>query len=329
MAVLIPDAEGLRAAVAALAAGELVGMPTETVYGLAADASSEVAVARVFAAKGRPRFDPLIVHLPAATFADELPRWVDASALSAVRSLARALWPGPLTVVAPRALGVLDLVTAGLPTVAVRVPRHPVAQALLDSFGPVVAPSANRFGRISPTTAAHVAAELGDAVAVVLDGGPCAVGVESTVVGLGVGGPTLYRPGGTPRDAVEAVLGPLAAAADPGAKPTSPGQLASHYAPATPVELLDAVDLAPDRCRGAAVLRARAGECPVGAVAMEVLSPSGGDVEAAQRLFGALRRLDAVGAPRIVAERWNDAGGLGPAIDDRLARAAAPRPPSR
>jgi len=325
MAVVGASDEGLRRAAAALARGELVGMPTETVYGLAADAARPDAVARVFAAKGRPRFDPLIVHLPHEGLSQQLPAWVHPAAHDVVLRLADAFWPGPLTVVVPRAEGVLDLVTAGLETVAVRVPRHPVAQALLRRFGPVVAPSANRFGRISPTRAADVVAELGDAVAVVVDGGPCEVGVESTVVGLGPPA-VLFRPGGTPRLAVEGVLGALVDAADPGTRPASPGQLASHYAPEAPVRLVDSVDTAPvEWLHGAAVLRARPGPLPAGVIHQVVLSPTGSDLEAARRLFAALRDLDDAGAERIVVERWGRSEGLGPAIDDRLRRAAAPR----
>ena len=326
MAVVTPDPEGIARAVAVLRRGKLVGMPTETVYGLAGDATNPEAVARVFAAKGRPRFDPLIVHLPPTALAERLPAWVHPEALARVQRVGDALWPGPLTLVVPRAAGVLDLVTSGLDTVAVRVPSHPVAQALLEAFGPVVAPSANRFGRISPTRAADVVEELGDKVPVVLDGGACRIGVESTVVGLAdAAQPVLFRPGGTPLEAVEALLGPLASAPDPGSAPTSPGQLASHYAPRTRLVLVDRLEDEPALLSGAAVLRARGGEAlPSGVCAGEVLAPSGSSIEAAQRLFGALRRLDAVGASRIVVERWGDAEGLGAAIDDRLSRAAVP-----
>lgn len=321
MSIHDADAEGLQAAVRALAAGGLVGMPTETVYGLAATAADASAVARVFAAKARPTFDPLIVHLPARGLAAHLARWVTPTAAAWALRVTEGFWPGPLTLVLPRAAGVPDLVTAGLDTVAVRVPRHPVAQALLEAAGPLVAPSANRFGRISPTRPEHVVEELGDAVAVVLDGGPCEVGVESTVVGMGEPA-VLFRPGGTPRAALEQVLGPLIAAADPGSRPRSPGQLASHYAPRTPVALAPSPLGPDDDLQGAAVLRYADGPALRGACAVEVLSPGGDPAEAARRLFAALRSLDAVGAPRIVAELCPDTEGLGHAINDRLRRAA-------
>jgi L-threonylcarbamoyladenylate synthase len=321
MPVVSPDPSGLQAAVDALRDGALVGMPTETVYGLAADATRPEAVARVFEAKARPTFDPLIVHLPDDDPLAALAEWVTPRAVAWARPLAEAFWPGPLTLVLPRRDCVLDLVTAGLDTVAVRVPRHPVAQALLRAAGPVVAPSANRFGRISPTRPEHVVEELADRVAVVLDGGPCEVGVESTVVGMGHPA-VLYRPGGTPLAAIEALLGPLVAAADPGSAPRSPGQLASHYAPLTPVQLA-AEPLDPDDdVQGAAVLRFRSTEPVRGASAQRTLSPEGDLAVAARALFATLRQLDDVAAPRILCELCPTDEGLGHAINDRLRRAA-------
>ncbi len=321
MPVRTADARGLAEAVAALKQGHLVGLPTETVYGLAADAGNPDAVARVFAAKARPTFDPLIVHLPDNAPFDALSDWVTDEGVAWARPLVHGLWPGPLTLVLPRRDHVLDLVTAGLDTVAVRVPRHPVAQQLLRAFGPLVAPSANRFGRISPTRPEHVDEELGEAVSVILDGGPCTVGVESTVVGMGQPA-VLYRPGGTPLADIEALVGPLVAAVDPGSRPRSPGQLASHYAPATPVVLAPVALDPDDDVQGAAVLRFQSVEPVRGASAQRVLSPHGDLAQAARELFAALRALDAVGAPRILAELCPSEQGLGHAINDRLRRAA-------
>lgn len=293
------------AAAAILAEGGLVAIPTETVYGLAAGAEDGRAVARVFEAKGRPRFNPLIVHA-----ADEGAALALGLACEDARALARAFWPGPLTLVLPLApdAGLSDLVTAGAGRVALRVPTHPLALEVLRLAGPLAAPSANPSGRISPTTADHVLAGLGGRIEAVLDGGPCAVGLESTIVGLGAGPPSLLRPGGVPAEAIEAILGrPLAAGSE-----TAPGRLASHYAPRAPVRL-DALEAVPgERMLG------------FGAVPGDVtLSASGDLVEAASRLFGALHALDAMGGPIAVAPI--PAHGLGLAIRDRLARAAAPR----
>ncbi|HET7714533.1 MAG TPA: L-threonylcarbamoyladenylate synthase, partial [Bauldia sp.] len=236
-------AAGIAAAKAALRRGALVGIPTETVYGLAADARSDQAVAGIFAAKGRPRFNPLIVHVPSLADAERLVAFAPAA-----RRLARSFWPGPLTLVLPRRgdCGISDLATAGLDTVAVRVPAHPVAQALLHAAAmPLAAPSANRSGHVSPTTAAHVAADLGDAVAVILDAGPTGIGLESTVVGFDDGRAILYRPGGVSRAEIESIIGSplITAGADP-TRPSSPGMLARHYAPAARLRL-DARNVVP------------------------------------------------------------------------------------
>lgn len=309
---LAPDAAGIAEAARVLALGELVAFPTETVYGLGGDARSDRAVARIYAAKGRPSFNPLIVHLP------------DLAAVEAValvgpnaRALAQAFWPGPLTLVLPLrdGAGISPLVTAGLATVAVRVPAHPLAQALLRAFGgPVAAPSANPSGRVSPTRADHVMDGLSGRIAAVLDGGPCAVGLESTIV-LADPDPQLLRPGGVPVEALEAVLGqPLALAGD-GAKPTAPGQLASHYAPEAGVRL--------------GVTTAQPGEVLVGFGPVQgtlTLSATGDLVEAAARLFQTLREADQLAGPsgRIAFAPIPETG-LGRAINDRLRRAAAPR----
>jgi L-threonylcarbamoyladenylate synthase len=308
---LTPDAAGIAEAARLLAAGELVAFPTETVYGLGGDARSDTAVARIFAAKGRPSFNPLIVHLPDLAAVEAV-----AHAGPRARDLARAFWPGPLTLVLPVIEGAVSpLVTAGLPTVAVRVPAHPLAQALLRAFGgPVAAPSANPSGRVSPTRADHVIEALSGRIAAVLDGGPCAVGLESTIVSADPL-PILLRPGGLPAEAVEAALGePLAPAGD-APKPSSPGQLASHYAPGAPVRL-DAT-------------AARPGEVLVGFGPVRgvlTLSETGDLVEAAARLFQSLRDADRLAGPagRIAVAPVPETG-LGRAINDRLRRAAAPR----
>lgn len=302
-----------------LRAGGLVALPTETVYGLAADATNGAAVARIYAAKGRPSFNPLIAHVADIAAAERLARFAPDAA-----TLARAFWPGPLTLVLPKAgtSGVSDLATAGLDSIALRIPDHPVARALLEAFGaPLVAPSANRSGHVSPTTAAHVLADLEGRVDLILDAGPTRVGVESTIVAC-LDEPVLLRPGGISRAEIERVLGkPLADAAPVAADaPPAPGLLASHYAPHAPLTL-DIRDWSPDD----AVLAF--GPLPANAPPAAMLlnlSPSGDLVEAAASLFSHLRQLDASGAPRIVAMPVPD-GGLGEAINDRLRRAAAPR----
>jgi L-threonylcarbamoyladenylate synthase len=310
--ILSPTPDGIAAAVSLLNAGELVAFPTETVYGLGGDARSDLAVARIFAAKGRPRFNPLIVHVPDLAAAEVL-----AVFSPQARALAQAFWPGPLTLVLPLrdGSGLSPLVTADLPSVAIRVPAHPLARALLAALGgPLAAPSANPSGRVSPTRAAHVVDGLAGRIAAVLDGGDCAVGVESTIVALEPV-PVLLRPGGLPVEALEAALGLRLASGGDAAKPSAPGQLASHYAPAAGVRL-NAVS-------------AVAGEVMVGfgAVAGDLtLSASGDLVEAAARLFHTLREADRLAGPsgRIAFAPVPETG-LGRAINDRLRRAAAPR----
>lgn len=318
---LSPDASGLAEAAALLRAGRLVAFPTETVYGLGADATDPAAVAGIFAAKERPRFNPLISHVADADAALAEGAF-DALALR----LAEAFWPGPLTLVVPAHPNtrVSDLARAGLSSVALRVPAHPAARALLADVGrPVAAPSANRSGRVSPTRADHVIEDLEGRIAAVLDGGDTPVGVESTVVACLGGVPRLLRPGGITRAALREVLGldPAAAEAADADRPAGPGMLASHYAPRARVRL-DAVQVEP----GEAVLLFGEGR-PVGladARAALNLSPAGDVAEAAARLFGALRTLDASGAATIAVVPI-PADGLGEAIRDRLARAAAPR----
>lgn len=308
---MIPGQDIIRAA-RILRQGGLVAFPTETVYGLGADACNDEAVARVFAAKGRPQFNPLIAHVTDLAAAEKLGVFP-----AAARALADAFWPGPLTIVVERAAGcpVSRLASAGLSSLALRVPAHTLALALLAEFGgPVVAPSANASGRISPTSAAHVRASLGEAVDMILDGGPSQVGVESTVVSFLDGPPRLLRPGGLPREEIEACLGTRLA--EPAAGPLhSPGQIESHYAPR-------------------ATLRLNA-DAPVGGEVYlgfgihshgpHTLSATGNLIEAAANLFRMLHDLDAEGPHRIAVAPIPHAG-LGDAINDRLNRAAAPRP---
>ncbi len=283
-----PDA--IAEAARHLRGGGVVAFPTETVYGLGAYATDALAVARVFAIKDRPSFDPLIVHLADAADLDAVARAVP----DAARRLLARYWPGPLTVVLPRTALIPDLVTAGLDSVAVRVPDHAVAQALLRAVGrPIAAPSANPFGYVSPTTAAHVADQLGAAVPLILDGGPCRVGLESTIVSFLATQPALLRPGLIGLEELEAILGPLRLATAQ-ALPTAPGQLPRHYAPRTPLVIVASPAAVPLADRAAAALLT-AGPVSDTSGYRDVfqLSPDGDLVTAAARLFGALRALDA------------------------------------
>ena len=310
----LKDSEtGLRRAGEILRAGGLVAFPTETVYGLGGDARDDRAVARIFEAKGRPRFNPLIVHLPDVESARELAVFDDRA-----EALARAFWPGPLTLVLPirPGSGLSPLVTAGLDSVALRLPAHPLARALLRAFGgPLAAPSANPSGKVSPTRAEHVRAGLAGRIEAILDGGPCAVGVESTILGL-VGQPELLRPGGLAVEVLEEVLGETLAMGGSAERPNAPGQLASHYAPGAAVRL-NATG------REAGEIWVGFGPCPGADLS---LSEQGDPVEAAARLFHILREADARAGPagRIAFAPVPEAG-LGRAINDRLRRAAAPR----
>ena len=317
MPVVTASDATIEAAAEALRAGCLVAFPTETVYGLGADATNGRALAQIFAAKGRPRFNPLIAHVASRAAAEQI-----AVLDERARRLAEAFWPGPLTLVLRRRAdsGISDLATAGLETVAVRVPAHPVALALLSAVDrPIAAPSANRSGHISPTTAAHVHADLGEVPALILDAGPCRHGLESTVLdvtGLDV---AVLRPGALTAAEIEAVIGSsLLRVPDGGARPTSPGQLASHYAPRARVRL-GATDV-----RAGEALLAFGPEPLATAGPRFNLSPTGDLIEAAANLFAALRALDATGAGTI-AVMPIPADGLGEAINDRLQRAAAGR----
>lgn len=309
--------ESIATAVQVLVSGGLVAIPTETVYGLAANALDPVAVAKIFAAKGRPNFDPLIVHCRDIVSAKGLTReWAPGA-----EALARAFWPGPLTLVLPRLPLVPDIVTSGLDTVGVRVPAHPITLELLSRVEfPLAAPSANPFGYVSPTTAQHVCDSLGSKVDYVMDGGPCPVGVESTIVGFAGGSPTVLRLGGIPLEALESVLGQPVTRQLSSSKPSAPGQLLSHYAPRVPIYLIDDWSEIPD------------GQVDYGLIGYSalpnayagfgtVLAPDGSDVTAAQRLFAALREAEIWGVKVVFAQRA-PLNGLGLAINDRLTRAA-------
>ena len=319
---LLDGAAGIEQAAALLAAGQVVALPTETVYGLAGHALNAEAAARIFEAKERPFFDPLIVHLPSL---DWLGRLTLAADDVLVRRLIEAFWPGPLTLVLPRRAVVPDIVTSGLATVAVRISAHPLFRAVLGRFGqPVAAPSANRFGRISPTAAEHVFEELNGRIPLILDGGPCAVGVESTVVAVREGALEILRAGPVTAEELGAygeVVFPRAGSGIEG-----PGQMQSHYAPGTSLRLLSRIGES-DSWQGegrAGLLAWSRAERPAQFAAMEVLTPRGDSREAAARLFAAMRRLDGLGLDVIVAEP-PPGGGLGAAIGDRLRKAAGGR----
>ncbi len=319
------DAAAIARAVKALRSGGLVALPTETVYGLAADARNDAAVRSIFEAKGRPADHPIIVHVPDAT---ALAQWADPVPDSA-QALARTFWPGALTMVLKRRSRVSDLITGGQDTVGVRCPAHPWAQALLKAFGgAVAAPSANRFGRISPTTAQHVIDDLGvkpeGLVDVVLDGGPCPIGIESTIVDLSGDRPRLLRPGAISRDQLEAVLGMPVLAAD-AAAPRASGSLEKHYAPNTPLEIVPVTDMA--ACVAGYGTETVAVLAPAGSLHAEPnlrlhLLASDDPAEYARALYDRLRRLDASGAARLIVAEPPDAPDW-EAVRDRLKRASA------
>jgi L-threonylcarbamoyladenylate synthase len=311
--VLPASASAIDRAARALAAGEPVALPTETVYGLAANALDPVACARIFEAKDRPLSDPLIVHLPDIGW---LPRIAEPDEL-ALR-LAAKFWPGPLTLVLPRQDVVPDLVTAGQGTVAVRMSAHPVFQAVADAVNtPLAAPSANRFGRISPTRAEHVLAELDGRIGLIVDGGPCVHGIESTIVLVTEGGIEILRHGSVTEDEL-AEFAPIRSAAHRGI--AIPGSLKSHYAPATPLEIVD--DLSGTFRENSGLLAWHPVSDETGFAAIEVLSPTGDPREAAANLYAGMRRLDALGLDRILALSMLEEG-LGAAVMERLKKAAA------
>ncbi len=313
-----PTEDALARAAAHLRSGALVAFPTETVYGLGADATNPIAVARIFEAKGRPQFNPLIVHVLDAAAAAELGQFT-----ANAKKLAAAFWPGPLTLVVKRAetCPIADLVSAGLPTLALRVPDHPIARALLKTLGkPLAAPSANRSGHVSATRAEHVAADLAGAVSMILDGGPVQHGLESTVLDVTSDEIVMLRPGAIPLARLEAVVGTTIARAEGSSsnRPQSPGQLESHYATHAPLRL-NATEV-----REGDALLAFGPQVPATSGAVVNLSPTGDLIEAAANLFAALRDLDARN-PSAIAVMSIPAHGLGDAINDRLKRAAAPR----
>ncbi len=304
----------IDAAVSLLRNGQVVAFPTETVYGLGAIAFDAQAVARIFEIKDRPRFDPLIVHAENAELAFDL---CEGTSLIALR-LAEVFWPGPLTLVLPKRHTIPDIVTAGLPSIAIRVPAHPIAQRLLAAVkAPLAAPSANRFGRVSPTTSAHVQDDLGCNVPIILEGGTCGRGIESTILSLLDEPPRLLRPGSVPLEDLQALIGDVDATVEVRQKPQSPGLLPSHYAPKTRMEpfRIDWQPAAGERVGLLAISPSSA----TGYAAVEILSCTGDLREAAANLFAALRRLDDQRLDRIICQ-FAPAHGLGNAINDRLWR---------
>jgi L-threonylcarbamoyladenylate synthase len=311
MTIVVPaTTEGLRESGQILRRGGLVAFPTETVYGLGADAQNAAAVQAMFAAKGRPADHPVIVHLPDAS---HLEQWTTRMPQAAQR-LAAAFWPGPLTMIVPRSARASDLVTGGLETVGLRVPGHPVARQLLRQFGgAIAAPSANRFGRVSPTTAAHVLEELAGRIDLILDGGACPVGLESTIVDLASDRPRVLRPGAITQEQLAGVIGAELAQTPTGPERVS-GGLASHYAPRARVEIVPAAELC-----------ARESSLVASGLKVAVLDGTSAKGEAlAQRLYGFLRQADADGCDVILAS-LPALDGIGAAIADRLRKAAGPR----
>ncbi|MEV0722097.1 L-threonylcarbamoyladenylate synthase [Micromonospora purpureochromogenes] len=314
----MPADSGIAEAAAVLRDGGLVAFPTETVYGLGANALDARAAARIFEAKARPSFDPLITHLADAADLEKLVGPVP----PAVAALAERFWPGPLTLIVDRPAEIPPIVTSGLDTMAVRVPDEPSARALIRAAGvPVAAPSANRFGQLSPTRAEHVVKGLGAAVDVVLDGGPTRCGIESTIVDARGAQPVVLRLGALALEELVEAVGPVSVRPGSSGQPVAPGTLAAHYAPRTPLRVVAEAQPAPadGGRRGFLAFRERPAD---GYAAVEVLSPAGDVTEAAARLFDALHRLDAAGVTEILAEAAPDAG-VGRAINDRLRRAAA------
>jgi L-threonylcarbamoyladenylate synthase len=327
---LAPDSGAIMEAAAIIRAGGLVAFPTETVYGLGADGLNPAALRRIYAVKGRPPDNPLILHLASL---DQLPL-VAAGVPEAAYPLMRRFWPGALTLVLPKAPGVPDIATGGLATVAVRMPDHPVALALIREAGtPLAAPSGNRSGRPSPTTAQHVFDDLRGSVALILDGGPTAIGVESTVLDVTTAPPVLLRPGGIAREALEAVCGPIQTFADTPLQQRSPGTRYRHYSPRAPLRVLEATrpDLLQQQLAAALQRRQRVG-CLLHRLELEPAPPDvlvarvpGAIAEYARALFGTLRAFDAAGVDLILVESVPEVG-LGAAVMDRLRRAASSSP---
>jgi L-threonylcarbamoyladenylate synthase len=312
------ESAAIKEAARIIRSGGLVAFPTETVYGLGADALNEQAVARIFEVKDRPRIDPLIVHVEDLNGAQRYGRIPESA-----YNLAVKFWPGPLTLIVEKHPSVPYIVTAGLDTVAIRVPAHPAALALIrEADCAIAAPSANPFGYVSPTDARHVAEQLGDCIELILDGGPCSIGLESTILSLTNQVPSIFRAGGTPIEELEPIIGKVDVLIDTSKEPRAPGQLMRHYATHTPLEIADeAVEkLKPDERVG--LLSLLRPENPQKYIAVEVLSPSGDFREAAANLFRALRRLDSLSLDRIIARPVRKMG-LGLAIMDRLRRCSA------
>ncbi len=318
MRISDPSRGVMRKAAAIIKSGGIVAFPTETVYGLGADAFNPLAVARIFEAKGRPLFDPLIVHIADLSQMERLTVAIDRRA----GRLAGRFWPGPLTLVLPKNNLVPDIVTAGLDTVAIRMPDHLIARDLIIGSGtPIAAPSANRFGYISPTKAAHVLEQLGGRVDMIIDGGDCAVGVESTIIKLAGERSVILRPGGVPIEEIEAVIGPVEKGPVPVKGPEAPGQLPSHYSPSIPVYLAGSIREIDFSRVDAGYLLYKRPSCSIPESRTEILSTDGDLKEAAANLFSSLHRLDGMNIRVIIAEAVPEQG-LGIAIMDRLRRAA-------
>jgi L-threonylcarbamoyladenylate synthase len=313
------EVEAIQQAAKIIKTGGVVAFPTETVYGLGADAFDPIAVARIFEIKNRPSFDPLIIHIADL---DEMSRLVIDIPHSAEKLIKR-FWPGPLTIIFFKKVEVPDIVTAGLPTVAVRMPRHPIALKLIKkAHRPIAAPSANPFGYVSPTTADHVREQLGNRVDLILDGGPCEVGLESTILSFTEGKPRLLRPGGLPLEEIESVIGAVETNPIEEEKPSSPGRLPRHYAPRTPIVIDGWIqNLGTYRNKKIGLLAFREVILSFPFHHVEVLSPEGDLREAAANLFAAIRRLDVLNLDLILAESVPEVG-LGRAITDRLRRAS-------
>ncbi len=312
------DLQAIHRAAEIIKKGGIVAFPTETVYGLGADAFKALAVARIFEVKGRPYFDPLIVHVASPDDVAKLVKEIPSNA----EKLTERFWPGPLTVVLLKGKNIPDIVTAGLPTVAVRMPNHPIALSVIKESGcPIAAPSANPFGYLSPTTAEHVREQLGDQVDLILDGGPCPVGVESTIVSFLEGKSKLLRPGGVPLEEIESIIGRVEVSPTED-KPSAPGMLPRHYAPRTPIVLdWNEKNIEFHKNKNVGLLAFREKEKHLKFSHVEVLSKKGDMREAAANLFTAIRRLDALNLDLIVAEPIPEIG-LGRAIMDRLRRAS-------
>jgi L-threonylcarbamoyladenylate synthase len=316
---LMKDNELIQRAAEIIRKGGIVAFPTETVYGLGADAFNPLAVARIFEAKRRPYFDPLIVHVANPTDVKNLVKEIPSNA----KKLIERFWPGPLTVVLLKKDDIPDIVTAGLSTVAIRMPNHPMALSLIiESRCPIAAPSANPFGYLSPTTAEHVREQLGDQVDLILDGGPCPIGVESTIISFSEERTKLLRPGGVSLEEIESIIGKVEINPIEGDRPSAPGMLSKHYAPRTPILLnWNEKDLDQYRGKNIGLLTFQEPKNHLKFFFIEVLSKKGDLREAAANLFAAIRRLDALNLDLIVADPIPEIG-LGRAIMDRLRRAS-------